>query len=967
MIMKWLSCIFGFLIMNLCVCAQDLIYHRYSTQDGLAGNTVYAAFQDSKGYMWFSTGTGVSRYDGFSFKNHTVHHGLEENEVLKLCEDNKGRVWVLAYGKEICHILPDTVSTARDNPMLGQLSFRSFPCAYLVENEKIWLGGNVGEVFAIDSQDSIVATANVGSGIRAFHAGQDGKIWAVTNDIYYSLTSNDTVVSSSRLGPFLKAGAGPGGSVAKVHQKGIYLFRDNVETIAFERSSLGFVNVNAVCTDRSDNLWVGTSKGVLKFSLDGQTLRQTGHFLKEFEISDFFEDREGNYWVTTLTQGILFIPTVDILTYSKDDFYVTTTVAVDHSGRIWACSENNSCLIIDKGTIETITFRESWEASRKRVLGILPHSDGSVWLYGDGGTYRYKDGRTEVVLKYLAKSIFEGLNGRLWTSTAKGLLWLDPWERNLEYPGTVRQRIIGDQRIHAMCFDADSNILLGSLNGLMMFDGENTRSSPYPEPFYDKRITSLKFRNDTLWAGSYGYGIGIHSNGTFQQLTTREGLAGNVIRSISIGDNGSVWAATNTGLSHVIPQTDGTWVIQNYTSFDGLASNDVNDVTVHRDTVWAATSLGLNVFPVNGLKRKLTTPLIHINTMSVNGRDTAMTGDLNLSYKMNHVSFSFNGLSFKSSGDVTYRYRLGGLDSSWHTTEAAVVEYNALPYGDYNFMVHAIAADETMSREPASVRFSIGKPPALQWWGILIEVFLLAGMIFGVIKFFAHRVEKRERRRAGFQLQLSNAEQKALRAQMNPHFIFNALNTVQLFIIENDKKQAYEYLEKFGVLIRKTLEFSRERSIRLQEEIDMLQLYLELEGKRFDGKFHFQIQIAETLEVSMLRLPPILIQPYVENAIRHGIMYKEGKGHIKVKMNLSGEHLNILVEDDGVGRVKSAEMMGHRTGHKSLGTGITEERIMLLNQMGTGEFSTKIVDLHDDEGIACGTRVELNIPLEREF
>lgn len=953
--------------MNLWVSAQDLIYNRYTTQDGLAGNNVYCAFQDSKGYMWFGTATGVSRYDGFSFRNHSVHDGIVENEVLKLCEDRKGRIWVLAYSPRLCYISADTVFTAWDNLMLGMLSFRSFPGAFLIEEGNVWLGGNVGEIFAIDQKDSVFLTANIGSGIRAFHKEQDGNIWAVTNDIYYSLTSNDTVLSSNELGRFLKAGVGPGGSLAKVHQKGIYLFRDNVETITFESSSLGFTNVNAVCTDRSDNLWVGTSNGVLKFKFDGQALRLEGHFLKEFEIADFFEDREGNYWAATLNKGLLFIPSVEMLTYSENDFSVTTCVAVDQSGRVWAGSESNSCLIIDNATTKTVEFRESWEASRKRVTGILPHSDGSMWIYGDAGVYRYKEGHAEVVLKYLAKSLFEGENGRVWTSTAKGLLWIEPWERNLEYPGKVRKRIIADQRVHAMCFNADSNILLGTLNGLLLFDGEKTQSSPYPEPFLSKRITSLKFRNDTLWAGSYGYGIGIHASGEFKQLTTDDGLAGDIIRSLSFGDNGTVWAATNTGLSHVIPQKDGTWMIKNYTSFEGLASDDVNDVTVCRDTVWAATSSGLNVFRVKGLEKKNTIPLIHINSMKVNDRDTVLTGELKFPHKMNHVSFSFTGFSFKSKGDVTYRYRLGGLDSSWHTTQATSVEYNALPYGDYNFMVHAIAADETTSRAPASVRFSIGKPPALQWWGILIEVFLLAGMIFGVVKFFAHRVEKRERIRTAFQLQLSNAEQKALRAQMNPHFIFNALNTVQLFIIENDKKQAYEYLEKFGVLIRKTLEFSRERSIRLQEEIDMLQLYLELESKRFDGKFDFRIQVAETLDVSMLRIPPILIQPYVENAIRHGIMHKVGKGNILVKMNQNGKQLNILVEDDGVGRIKAAKMTVNRTGRKSLGTSITQERIMLLNQIGIGEFSAKTVDMKDDEGNTCGTRVELNIPLRGSF
>lgn len=211
---------------------------------------------------------------------------------------------------------------------------------------------------------------------------------------------------------------------------------------------------------------------------------------------------------------------------------------------------------------------------------------------------------------------------------------------------------------------------------------------------------------------------------------------------------------------------------------------------------------------------------------------------------------------------------------------------------------------------------------------------------------------------------ISELTQANLRQQMNPHFIFNTLNSIQYFVFQNDKIASNHYMSKFATLIRKTLENSRHTAIPIKEELDALQLYLELEALRFKDKLEWNINVDDEIDTLSFKVPTLLIQPYVENAITHGLMHKEGKGKIRIDMDMKEDYILCSIEDNGIGRRKSLEINRERNhNHQSLGTTITESRLKLVNELYGRQMQVAYTDLVDASGNPSGTRVEINIPI----
>lgn len=231
-------------------------------------------------------------------------------------------------------------------------------------------------------------------------------------------------------------------------------------------------------------------------------------------------------------------------------------------------------------------------------------------------------------------------------------------------------------------------------------------------------------------------------------------------------------------------------------------------------------------------------------------------------------------------------------------------------------------------------------------------------------------VEKNDKlRRQEIELEKQNAikfELKSLSAQMNPHFIFNSLNSIQYYILEKDTKAALDYLSEFSNLMRKALQNSEQRYISLADEIDFLEEYLKLETRRFSGKISYELSESEDLDPDEYYIPPMLVQPYLENSIIHGLTPKEGEGKLQVKFFLEGDNLICEIKDDGVGRDKSMELKQYRKGnyHKSMGMGITNSRLEMLRSTESGKFNAEVIDVKAKNGEPKGTVVILQIPID---
>jgi len=217
---------------------------------------------------------------------------------------------------------------------------------------------------------------------------------------------------------------------------------------------------------------------------------------------------------------------------------------------------------------------------------------------------------------------------------------------------------------------------------------------------------------------------------------------------------------------------------------------------------------------------------------------------------------------------------------------------------------------------------------------------------------------------AELQQQKIEMEMQALRAQMNPHFIFNSLNSINRFILQNNRGQASEYLTKFSKLVRMILQNSQASLISLESELESLNLYLDLEAVRFDHKFDYKISYPKDLDIEVLKVPPLIIQPYTENAIWHGLMHREDKGLLDIDVIEEDDYLYIKITDNGIGRKKAAELASKSaTKHKSMGLRITKDRIAMLEKTNGAESPVKIIDLENEDGTAAGTEVIIKMPV----
>jgi two-component sensor histidine kinase len=339
---------------------------------------------------------------------------------------------------------------------------------------------------------------------------------------------------------------------------------------------------------------------------------------------------------------------------------------------------------------------------------------------------------------------------------------------------------------------------------------------------------------------------------------------------------------------------------------------------------------------------------------------------INLPYYKNSITGHFDIIKFLNPDDTEFSYKMEGFHNQWinNTHEGKAIFQNLKP-GKYIFRIKLTDANNSSSTQELAINFTIEKPIWFRWWAILAILLLMALIIRTFVLLRTRSVQKKERLRAEIAERITEFELKALRSQMNPHFIFNAINSIQNYMLDNDIDAALNYLSDFAKLIRLTLDNVSKKRISLDDELNYLKYYIKLEQMRFDKKFELLINVTSEIENTKILIPSMILQPYIENSIKHGFAFKESGGIIKLEFKLSEDNiLKCIIEDNGIGRKKSRELNKNKTKHQSKGTFITTERLALLNQTQPRKgYSVETTDLYDEFNLASGTRVEISIPI----
>lgn len=470
-----------------------------------------------------------------------------------------------------------------------------------------------------------------------------------------------------------------------------------------------------------------------------------------------------------------------------------------------------------------------------------------------------------------------------------------------------------------------------------------------------------------------------------RKVTEKDGIVGSVIRWVITDRSNRLYAGTNLGLL-VIDLNDAYrkgkirvrffGCDQGFTDCTGkFAALDQNG------DIWVGAEHALiRINPkildrFSCIDQRMTIKSLEVNNLPFSvsqrqGKESWQMGipdQYQFGYDQTSLTFHFESLNYLSQDETVFRYRLNGLDSTWtNFASDPKAVFTSLPAGHYKLKVEYFNRIDNSRIGSSEYRFSIARPYYKTWWFITVLAFLVLSFAWLLYRSRIREIRKQEHQKAELQRELANTEMKALQAQMKPHFIFNAINSIQTYILDNDTDQALYYLSMFAKLIRTTLDNASKEFITLSEELEYLRSYIELEKMRFDGLFNYEEIIHPDIIKELILIPPMIIQPFIENAIKHGLMKRALGGRLLVEVQqIEGTGYKFIIEDNGVGR-KYSESCKDSTlpTHQSKGMQIVSDRLGLLNaKHNTHLYRFEIIDLMDTHGNPIGTRIEVTFPI----
>ena len=525
---------------------------------------------------------------------------------------------------------------------------------------------------------------------------------------------------------------------------------------------------------------------------------------------------------------------------------------------------------------------------------------------------------------------------------------------------------------------ADEGLYVTTGDGLAMYNYDTDDFTRFQLPYAADDVVKNNGLFDIVEGEDGRYYIGSYSNGmlafspdtkTFKS-SKKEDSYGMMIYAIIPDNNGFFWASTSKG---IIKYSLETKDITTYDVSDGLQGNEFTPNAFLRSSkglIFFGGFNGFNYFKPSEIKIETRVPEVIITKLqTTSGKKIRYLkhGDtINLSHTENSFEIGFATINLLRKNMVNYSYMLDNYDDEWlfHNANHRYVDYNKLRPGTYTFKLTAANEINTWMENPLELVIIIHPAWYQRAWFRILTILIIALIIYVIVHQRSKIVlQKREQRRKINELesQMAQLKQKTLQLQMNPHVIFNTLNSIQQYIINHDVDKAVSYLTSFSRLMRRILNNSNERYIPLSDELEAVNLYLELESMRLENRFSYEIIVDPDLDAKNIEIAPLVIQPFVENAIIHGLVPKKGDCFLKIEISkIDNEKLLCVIEDNGVGRrysEKLKEMTGG--GHKSYGMSITRRRLEMLSKISNDDFSVDVVDLYDDNNKPEGTMVSI--------
>ena len=1015
----WFSCL---LFIYQPLHSQQLLFENYSSEQGLSQHFGLSIAQDGDGFMWFGTGEGLNRYDGRKFKIFTrlneAGKKLPSNVILSLSFDSVNNLLWIGTPGGACLYVPSGDSIAALSSFfpfassLDKLSVKKIvsfsPNEYWVityNSGLIYLNTKSAALYSFFTSDedktnvtdvvwhdgkiivsllyNLYTLLPTRTTYRAaqLHVGYQfpqitslastaGRLWVgtISRGCYYvknPVEKKENIAASDIVfGGIQSFGTGNSKELwIATRGSGIHIYDEQTGSTtravhnqydpATPASNIGL----CIFKDRQGITWCGTSNGFSKYdplrypfsNLDGAT--SLNGSLTDKTVNRIYTCRDGSRYIGTLNRGIFewnetnnefkHFPASAIVDNANNVIYDMTE---DESGNLWAAT-CGGLMELNRKTGEVSYFREkegTCKYNSMYALVKLKKAD-SLLIASDEGLrfFSLRDRQwTPVQGRPIKTTLTGGLPaykwGKYFYEDENNTLWIC-----MGGPGLVRYRYLQNEietvepvnklssSINYLLPDGQ-NFLLATGNGIIVYDRVNNR--------------------------------------VVKQVDVKGNGFSNMCYAVQKDDNGCFWASTNFGLCKVNAQFE---LVQKYSTDNGLSFQEYYTASTMKDPggmLYFGGMGGITYFNPRHLKENNFSPAPLITAINVNDmplpldKNSGLVDKLDLNHNQDFISIQFAVTNFSNEANNLFSYRLKGLSDNWSAVGTSnVASFTSLPPGNYTFELRSANSDGKWSDGVKTIAITL-YPPWWQTWWFRVGVLLL---LSGLIIYFVRKRIRAIRHEANLKQKIAETEMMALRAQINPHFIFNSLNSIREMILNHENKEASHYLSKFAHLMRITLDQSSQSFVSLQGTLDYLHRYIEMEQIR-NGQFTYTIDVDETLDTGETVLPPMLIQPFIENAIWHGTAGNHRNININIEFKKQNNQLVCIVDDNGIGIKQSIQNKnGDTNGHHSVGIANIKNRIQLLNEKYNLQSSVTIEDKSKVSGNAeSGTLITLRLPLE---
>lgn len=951
--MRYISYIILFLCCNQSI-AQEPAYFKIGEKE-LSGIHIYNLFQDQRSDYWIATNNGLYKYDCFEFKQIPIEKA-KSNSVFSFKEGQNNALYCHNLAGQIFKITNDSAQLYYQIPE-GQL-YQDMEYSFTGDGKIVVLGRNV---FITDrsKETSIIYERNEWSPIYLFNHEEDIYLLSIQrerNILRVNRLKNDQFEIVAEFEPTETTKP----RTIQMNNGLVAIFNNlNGDLVGWFDGTKVF----------SDQTWTGKKlqKGIF-FNIGDDLMATMGTggiydtkkpdevYFKNQMISCFHEDKEGNKLLGTFGEGIILIPNMDFknLLFDYGSAKITKLCQLDgvlyfatNKGDLYKVSENKLEKLSIKAEVQ-IEFLEAINGSHKLIFDAPeitifdPENDQSYSL--DVGS---------------PKSLEEIFPNEILFATNRGAAWYDPQQKNrLNLSKSISENVFAINSLMQRCYDATYDTLnrifyAATVNGLKIGTQNNVQFFELTgEPIIAHDILQTQKK---VYVATRNEGVLIFLKGELiDQWNVNSGFISDEVRQIQIQDE-VFYGTTAKGFF----QCDLNGKIQHtITQSDGLNSKNITDFEVIEDVLWLISDNKLQQVPLNSIRTEKYSP--ELNYLRAYCNESLITQGQEFDARNSTFNFSFACKSLKYKEDISYSYRLIGLEQNWTSVNFRNrnIEYKSLPAGDYSFEV--IANCDGLEGTKKAIDFHVLAPFYQRSWFVILTATSFVSIVL-LIYFFQKRKSKRK---AEISQKLAKLQLSTLKSQMNPHFLFNSLTSIQDLIGQEKKESAKKYISKFALLVRKILNQSDTEFIHFEDEISLLTIYLELEQLRFKKDFEFKIEFGEIEEIE---IPPMLVQPIVENAIKHGLLHKKGVKKVEVLFEQHASTILCRVIDNGIGRSKALKIKKRRMEENtSFAISSIQKRMELLKEVYHEDLGLTYLDL-EDEGEVTGTEVIIRFPFRNKF